>query len=278
MLRQPIRRAPGATPIGSRRRRRRPSGRRSRCRGRRRRTGRAASEPQRLPGGGVVDRVVPVVGVRGRDAVQAAVLRLQRGMLPRESRVRVADDDALAREAAGPELGRADLLDVRLDRRRRRGARARPRRSRAAARSRGSPRRAGPRDARRARRASSPSASTSIMLTRKCGRTATPRRAAPRERGLRRAPPRASARRRRTRAARRDRGSRRAADRSACSRKTTRTEARGGAARSGDEPEHRQRDRRGREQLSPASRLTAYCLLSGARGGTRTLKGFPTGS
>ena len=43
----------------------------------------------------------------------AAVVRLQRRMVPDESRVGVADDDPLTRESARPDLGRADPNEVR---------------------------------------------------------------------------------------------------------------------------------------------------------------------
>ena len=62
-----------------------------------------------------VHGVPPVVVVRDRRAVPAAVVRLQRGVVPRHAAVGVGVDDALPGDADRPELRRADARDVPLD-------------------------------------------------------------------------------------------------------------------------------------------------------------------
>src|SRR4029453_1105795 len=98
MFRQAIQRAPGAMPIWFSP----PSGPTTApvtcARGRRMRSAGIA-------GRRVVDRVVPVVRVRGRDAVEPAIPALERGMLPRDPRVRDPDDDSLSDVVEIPDRG-----------------------------------------------------------------------------------------------------------------------------------------------------------------------------
>lgn len=65
-----------------------------------------------------VNRVVPVVGVCGRGSVKAAVARLQGRVLPRDARIGDTNDDALPREALGPDRRSANHVETRLHRRR----------------------------------------------------------------------------------------------------------------------------------------------------------------
>ena len=114
MFRQPIHRAPGATPIWFEP----PSSptivpivcvpwpKSSH--------GKGESAPQHAAAR--VDRVVPVVVVVGGRAVPAAVLRLERGVVPLVARVLPGDDDALSGDAQRPDLRRVNLGDVPLDR------------------------------------------------------------------------------------------------------------------------------------------------------------------
>ena len=62
-----------------------------------------------------MDGIVPTVVVAGRRAIPAAVLALQRGVIPLVAGVLPADHDPLAGEACGPHLRRADPGDVPLD-------------------------------------------------------------------------------------------------------------------------------------------------------------------
>ena len=62
-----------------------------------------------------VDGIVPVVVVVGRRAIPAAVLALQRGVIPLVAGVLPADHDPLAGEARGPHIRRVDFGDVPLD-------------------------------------------------------------------------------------------------------------------------------------------------------------------
>ena len=65
----------------------------------------------------VVDRVVPVVVVGDGGPVPAAILILERRMVPFESGVGDANHDALARQPTRPQLRlrRSDLLNVQFD-------------------------------------------------------------------------------------------------------------------------------------------------------------------
>jgi hypothetical protein len=65
---------------------------------------------------GIVDGIMPVVIVRGGDAIETAIVRLQRRVVPRESGIGDTNDNPLSREAPGPNDRRAYLDDIRLDR------------------------------------------------------------------------------------------------------------------------------------------------------------------
>jgi hypothetical protein len=65
--------------------------------------------------GRVVDRIVPVAVVDGIAAVPAAVMRLQRGVIPAVARVLAGDDDALTGVAERPQRGRVDLGNAVFD-------------------------------------------------------------------------------------------------------------------------------------------------------------------
>ena len=168
-----------------------------------------------VAGAGVVDRVVPVVVVRDRRAVEPPVVGLQRRVFPREARVRHPDDDPLPREARAQTSG-APIWSGSGRRRRRARARLRQRESGAAlsiaGRRRSRDGRFGATETISGRRGElggerPRSASTSTMLTRKCERTPRLPRAAVRAAAPGSAPPPRAAPRRRNGGARPDRGS-----------------------------------------------------------------------
>ena len=64
----------------------------------------------------VVDGVMPVVIVIGRDSIPAAVLRLQRVVCPTLTSIRAANGNSLASEPQRPDIRRVRVGDVRFDR------------------------------------------------------------------------------------------------------------------------------------------------------------------
>ena len=64
----------------------------------------------------VVDGVVPVVVVIGRDSVPAAVVRFQRVVGPTLTSICAADGNSLTPEAERPHIRRVGVSDARLDR------------------------------------------------------------------------------------------------------------------------------------------------------------------
>ena len=62
-----------------------------------------------------MNRIVPVIVVIGAGAVPAAVLVLQRRMLPVIAGILSAHDDSLTSVAQRPDIISVDLLDVPLD-------------------------------------------------------------------------------------------------------------------------------------------------------------------
>src|SRR5690606_37789039 len=68
-------------------------------------------------GVGRVHAIVPVVVVVGGGAVPAAIVRLQRVVLPADAGVLPRDDHALAGNALGPDRGCVDFVDAPFGRR-----------------------------------------------------------------------------------------------------------------------------------------------------------------
>ena len=64
----------------------------------------------------VVDGVMPVVVVIGRDSIPAAVMRLQRVVCPTLTSICAANGNSLAPEPQRPDIRRMGVGDVRLDR------------------------------------------------------------------------------------------------------------------------------------------------------------------